>query len=143
VQAPLPEFLDSEEAFEAFVKAWRDGVLPKPQWTHIAHIAVGAWFAVRYPEEAFEQVRAGILAYNHASGTANTATSGYHETLTRFWASVIGREVGGMESPWRAAVRAVETFAPQRDIYRRYYSFDVIRDPEARRIWVEPDLQAL
>jgi len=46
--------------------------------------------------------------------------------------------------PWIEAGRIiVSELAPQRDLFLEYYSFDLVRSVEARRIWVEPDLKAL
>jgi hypothetical protein len=35
--------------------------------------------------------------------------------------------------------RAVARFGPERDLYRGYYSFDVVRSREARARWIPPD----
>ena len=93
------------------------------------------------PETALERTRCGIVRYNEAVGTANTATSGYHETLTRLWAGILRQIVDGFTDPWEAACYAVEKFGEERDLHHLYYSFDVVRDPVARRTWVTPDLQ--
>ena len=60
--------------------------LPKNEWTHQAHLRVGLWHALQYPDAAaLDLLRARISAYNEATGVANTAQSGYHETITRFY----------------------------------------------------------
>lgn len=41
-------FLETREAFNAFVAAWESGELPKAQWTHAAHVAMGAGYVARY-----------------------------------------------------------------------------------------------
>ena len=91
-----PAWLSAEAALDAFVAAWRAGTLPKPDWTHAAHVGVcayHAWGGVPL-ETVCANMRSGIRAYNEAVGTANTATSGYHETLTRFWAGIGVGHVG-------------------------------------------------
>ena len=133
-------FLASDEAFQAFVTAWEQGTLPHAQWSHAAHVSIGACYAVRHGDGALAKIREGILRYNDSVGTANTATSGYHETLTRFWAGVIAGAVAGIADERQAARHAVAMFGHDRDRPRRYYSFDVVRDVEARRRWVAPDL---
>jgi len=35
---------------------------------------------------------------------------------------------------------AVAAFGSERDRFRQFYSFDVVRDRRARREWVAPDL---
>ncbi len=142
LQAP-PAHLAGEAALDAFVAAWRAGTLPKPEWTHAAHVAVCAWHAWEAPdvEAVFGAMKRGITAYNEAVGTANTDTSGYHETLTRFWAGVIVEHLRAANPPSRLdAVRsAVATFGAARTLHADHYSFDVVGDRRARAVWVPPD----
>lgn len=83
--------LVSERQLQRFVEAWKAGKLPKPEWTHAAHVAMAAYFAFDHAAEAtFAIMKAGILHHNTSVGTPNTEDNGYHETLTRFWSSEIG-----------------------------------------------------
>jgi hypothetical protein len=134
------DFLASREALEKFVAAWEAGLLPKARWTHAAHVAVGAYYKVKYPATAFERMRTGIIRHNEAVGTLNSDTSGYHETITRLWTMVIAKVVEEIDDPWAAACKAVERFGEVRDLHRLYYSFDIVRSVEARRTWMPPDL---
>jgi hypothetical protein len=135
-------FLESEATLEEFVEAWKRGTLPKKAWTHGAHVAMAAYFTFDHSqEEALPIVRAGIIHFNACVGTANTEDSGYHETLTRFWLGLVREfvESGSFASRWEAARGAVQEFGEDRERFRRYYSFDVVRDRVARREWVAPD----
>jgi hypothetical protein len=135
--------LGSERQLQRFVEAWKAGKLPKPEWTHAAHVAMAAYFAFDHAAEAtFAIMKAGILHHNTSVGTPNTEDNGYHETLTRFWSSEIGEFVraGRYTSRWEAARAAVSAFGADRERFRRFYSFDVVRDRRARREWVAPDL---
>jgi hypothetical protein len=105
------KFIASRETLEEFIAAWEAGVLPKAEWTHAAHIAVGAYYGVRYPSTAYERTRNGILRYNEAVRTSNTETSGYHETLTHLWSLVLAKTVEGFTDPWEAVSHAVEKLA--------------------------------
>ena len=134
-------FLVSRAAFHDFLAAWETSTLPKNQWTHAAHVAVGAAYTVQFGDNAFEQIKKGILRYNETVGTVNTDSSGYHETLTRLWSIVLANVTQGMVDPWAAACRAVEIVGEERNLHRLYYSFDVVRARKARRIWVPPDLK--
>ena len=90
-------------------------------------------------------MRQRIQSYNLAVGGANTATSGYHETLTRFWLRIVVahlREAPDL-SPWQAARRAVAEFGEKRALHADYYSGDVVKDSAARLGWREPDLRPL
>ncbi len=138
----LLQQLTDDAALEAFLGAWRTGTLPKPAWTHAAHIAVcaaEAWPAV--PLEALAaRMKAGILAYNTAVGTANTPMSGYHETLTWFWCErVLAHQAAHPEASRLAAVRsAISAFGEARSLHTGFYDFDVVRDPAARAVRVPP-----
>ncbi len=134
-------FIASREALDEFVAAWEAGTLPGVQWTHAAHVAVGAYYTIRYPGKALERLKNGIIRYNDADGTKNSDTSGYHETLTRFWANVLARFLNEGTDPWKAACEAVERFGEDRDLHRLYYSFDVVRNSKARKTWIPPDLE--
>ncbi len=135
--------LASDAQLQRFVEAWKAGRLPKPEWTHAAHVGVAAYFAFDHAADAtFAIMKTGILHHNTSVGTANTEDNGYHETLTRFWSSEIGEFVraGRFGSRLEAVRAAVATFGSERDRFRRFYSFDVVRDRRARREWVAPDL---
>lgn len=132
--------LESRESFERFMSAWEAGTLPKVEWTHAAHVAAGACYAVRYGATALVALRAGIRRYNAAVGTMDTETSGYHETLTRFWCETIAAEVDGETDPYVAACRAVERYGTRRDLVKRAWTFDVVNDRRARQEWIPPDL---
>jgi hypothetical protein len=134
-------FLESAETMSAFVRDWESGTLPKEQWTHAAHVAVGAYYAAFYSDDALNKMRAGIFAFNASVGTLNTDSSGYHETLTVFWASIIRAAVCDIADPWKAAQRAVSVFGEDRDLHRLYYSFDVVASASARKNAVSPDRQ--
>ncbi len=138
-----PAYLTDGAALDAFVAAWRAGTLPKPEWTHAAHVAVCAWHAWggQPLETVFATMKRGIVAYNEAVGTANTATSGYHETLTRFWAEVVVDHLRATMPATRFdAVRsAVAAFGAARSLHAAHYSFDVVADRRARVEWIPPD----
>src|SRR5579864_318442 len=138
---PEYEFLASRETFDAFVAAWENCKLPADRWSHAAHVAVAACYAVGDPEMALKHTRCGIVRYNESVGTANTDTSGYHETLTCLWAGIVKRFVEGLADPYIAAIYAVDKFGEDRDLHCLYYSFDVVRDAVARRSWIAPDLE--
>jgi hypothetical protein len=85
-------------------------------------------------------MRTCVRRYNEAVGGKNTATSGYHETITVFWIKVLEvllRHAQPIARPQFAAL-AVERFASQRDLFRRFYDFDVVASIEARAEWIPP-----
>jgi hypothetical protein len=132
--------LATEETLARFIRDFEQGTLPRSDWTHAAHLAVAAWYLLALAEpQATEQVRNGIRHYNECAGIPNTTDSGYHETLTRFWLGIVSGFLGrGDRSAGRLQQvrRVVAEFGSQRDLYRKFYSFDVVQSREARREWV-------
>ena len=139
-------FPEEDAEVDGFVEAFSARTLPKACWTHAAHLLTGAWYVHGLGEaEATERMRREVMAYNVAVGGQNTATSGYHETVTMFWIKVLAgrsRVCVGMERG--AFARAmVREFGGDREVLERYYGFDVVRSVEARREWVAPTVVAL
>ena len=134
---PLPT---TEIEIDDFLAAFESGTLPKERWTHAAHLLAGACYVHRLGQSAaIDHMRACVGRYNEAVGGKNTATSGYHETITVFW--IILDALLLHTSPIvRAefAALAVERFTAQRDLFRRFYDFDVIASTEARAVWIPP-----
>lgn len=126
--------------------AFQDRTLPKAEWTHAAHLRVGLWHLLRYPApEAMDRLRDGISEYNQAVGVTNTDTTGYHETVTRFYVGVIARFVATADRTRPADELADELVRDwgDRELPFRYWSRERFNSVEARRGWVEPDLRPL
>ena len=149
-----PEHLANDEALSEFLRGFEAGTLPKAEWTHGAHVAAAAYYLHGAAQEstydmAYDRVlpliRQRIQSYNLSVGGANTATSGYHETLTRFWLRVVAAHLRDRRpaTALDAARQAVAEFGEQRALHTAYYSGDVIKDSEARLGWREPDLRPL
>jgi hypothetical protein len=135
-------FAATPDTLDAFVAAWHAGAMSRAEWTHGAHVGVCAYYAFdRDAEATFAVVKAGILDFARTHGIVHTATSGYHETLTRFWTLVIAAHVRGSAtaSRWAAVRAALDRFGDDRDLPQRAYSFDVVRDGRARAEWLAPD----
>ena len=137
--------LESEDSLDAFLRGFVDGTLPKTDWTHQAHLVMASCYLLNYPvEEATVRIREGIQRYNLATGGENTDMAGYHETLTIFWIRILLaalREMDAAGSRIEKARAIAERFGNQRDLFRSYYSFDVVNSTDARRRWVAPDAE--
>jgi hypothetical protein len=136
----------SEAEISAFLAGFEDGSLPKERWTHAAHILGGACYVHRLGEAAaLDHMRMCVKRYNEAVGGKNTATSGYHETVTAFWIKLLHAFLLEKQPIDRAefATLTVEHYASQRDIYQRYYDFDVVASTEARARWIPPNLKPI
>jgi len=134
------------EKIETLVQQFQNRTLPKKAWTHEAHLAVAIWHLNRYAKaEATCLLRAGIINYNIAAGTENTATGGYHETITLFWIWIIysflienkGLKINELISLFLASEYA------RKEILFKYYTKELLFSVEARANWVMPDLKVL
>jgi hypothetical protein len=120
--------------------------LPKAEWTHEAHLRVGLWHVVRFgADEALDRLRRGIRAYNESIGGINSDSSGYHETITRFYVWRIGRFIESADKSRPLDELAAELIATHgdRELPFRYWSKKRLMSKEARLGWVEPDLGPL
>src|SRR5437868_13515326 len=58
--------------------------LPKAEWTHAAHFAVTLWLMRHRPDLNLKVEMPGLIrAFKEATGTPNTDTSGYPETIAQ------------------------------------------------------------
>jgi hypothetical protein len=139
----LPE---TETQIDEFLSAFEECRLPKERWTHAAHILTGACYVhVLGQAAAIDRMRVCVKRYNVAVGGKNTETSGYHETITIAWIKLLDRlrrESGAIGRADFARV-AVERFEGDRQIFERFYAFDLVQSAEARRRWVPPTLSPL
>jgi hypothetical protein len=120
--------------------------LPKEEWTHEAHLRVGLWHVLRHnPGEALALLRERIRRYNESVGGVNSASSGYHETITRFYVGVIAAFVAGCDRARPIDALADDLIADRgdRDLPLRYWSRERLMSAEARAAWVGPDLRPL
>lgn len=129
------------------VQSFENRTLPKADWTHEAHLSVALWYLKNYNQAtALCKLRAGIITYNTSVGTKNTASMGYHETLTLFWVKALTsflQKYG--EGKNVAECRQLLLSSPYADkkLPLRFYSKAKLMSVEARGAWVEPDLQLL
>jgi hypothetical protein len=124
--------------------------LPKSQWTHSAHFAAALWLMADGPDGDAENTLPGLIrAYNEATWTVNSDTSGYHETITQaslraaraFWL-----ERSPARSPAPLFVICNELMASRlgrSDWVFAHWTRERLFSVEARRGWVEPDLEPL
>jgi hypothetical protein len=133
----------TEREIDDFLAAFEAGTIPKQEWTHGAHVAVAGAYVWHDPDSALPQIRLGILFLNRCHQTCNSTDSGYHETLTVFWVSVVKAFCKRRRSEGRLAVINEMTEMLPAGLFRQFYGFDVVKSRRARERWVEPDLQAL
>lgn len=131
-------------ALDDLVARFASATLPKAEWTHAAHLSVGAWHVSRFgPEEALARLRAGIRRLNDAHGTPNTPGSGYHETITRAYVLLLDAFLAACPPSLGLEGRvAVLLAGPDgaRDVLFAFYSRERLLSSLARSRWVDPDL---
>jgi hypothetical protein len=121
---------------DAIADAVESCTLPKPQWTHAAHLAAGlAWVRRLGLEAAVPHARACIRRYNESTGVANTDDHGYHETITRFFLTLLaGHAAAGSTMSDVLADPDLSVAAPL-----RHWQRETLFSVRARRGWVPPD----
>ena len=136
----LTRFPLKDTTLNALIAGFENGTWPKAQWTHSAHLALGACYIVD-GSSALGPVARTIPRYNVSQGGENTEDSGYHETLTCFWHDVIRDFIATLPAGLdRLAIarEVVTEFAPRRDLFQQYYDFDIVNSREARAKWIPP-----
>ena len=131
---------------ERIARGLVERTLPKAAWTHHAHLRAGLWHVVTFgADEALARLRVGISSYNECVGTVNTDSSGYHETLTRFYVMVIADFVAREDRLLPLDTLAERLIAQHgdRELPFRFYSGERLFSVDARRGWVEPDVRPL
>ncbi len=140
------ELPDTRDEIDDFIAAFEARTLPRERWTHGAHLLTGACYVHDLGEEAAaNRMRERVAAYNLAVGGQNTATAGYHETVTVFWIKLLARTLEQWRPIERVAFarRAVAEFEPRRGIFAEFYDFDVVASMDAGRTWIAPSLKTL
>lgn len=138
--------LPNDAAIAAIAMGLLDRSLPKAEWTHAAHFAATLWLLRHAP--GFDGARdlPGIIrAYNAATGTANTDTSGYHHSITL--ASLRGAEAAlaaNPSAPLNVVLAAIMAGPMGRSNWlMAHWSTETLFSPAARHGWCPPDLAPL
>ncbi len=123
-----------EAIFEDFI----NGRLGKGEWTHEAHlITAHQALQTRSAVETLDFLREAIQTHNCGIGIENSATSGYHETLTRFYVTAVSEAMAAGATELNAVLEAPSC---GREAPLAYWTRDVLFSSEARLGWVEPDV---
>jgi len=141
------------DEIEAVVRGFEGCSTGKDDFTHAGHLSVAAWYLHRNTfEQAATRMRAGLFRFldHHRIGQEK-----YNETITLFWLKVVnafalaqsGSRGGATKEQGLNAAQLVslaneliQTFGDARLIFD-YYSESLIRSPEAKSAWLEPDLK--
>ena len=118
--------------------------IPKEEWTHAAHLVVGLWHVHRYgADEALIRLRSGIRRLNESNGGVNSATDGYHETITAAYVRLLAQYLDWCHSNQSLSERAsqlLESPLAGKQTLFTFYSRDRLMSTTARAEWIEPDI---
>ncbi len=121
--------------------------LPRPDWTHEAHLAATTYLLVRRADIDLDIELPGIIRrYNESVGGVNDETQGYHETITRLFLHgvrlFLAEQDGG--DPLHQLVNGLlRSPMGRRDWPLRFYSAERLFSVEARRQFIAPDVAVL
>ncbi len=136
----------SQDEILHLIEGFENCTLPKEQWTHQAHLVMAVWYISKLDvAAATEIIRSNIKKYNEAVGGENTDTSGYHETITLFYIWFVKKFLT-LSNPENSLLENTNNFCTKHgdtNLSFGYYSKELLMSVEARRNWVEPDLQPL
>ena len=122
-------------------------ILPRPDWTHEAHVAATTYLLTRRPDIDIDRELPGFIRrYNESVGGVNSDSEGYHETITRVFLHGVRLFLAEADSnePLHELVNEL-LLSPmgRRDWPLRFYSAERLFSAEARCKFVPPDIAAL
>jgi hypothetical protein len=143
---PVRHFL-SDEAVAHVGEGLLSRTLPRAEWTHEAHLAATSYLVLKRPEIDLDTELPGIISrYNESVGGVNSDTEGYHDTITRAYLRGIRLFLSGVDAdrPIHELVNELlMTPMGRRDWPLHFWSKERLMSVDARRGWVEPDLEPM
>ncbi|MEO7054181.1 MAG: hypothetical protein ABI191_04340 [Rhizomicrobium sp.] len=139
------QFSNDNEIARAGLK-FLDLSLPKPEWTHTAHFAVTLWLMRHRPDLDLDTDMPRLIrAFNAATGTPNTDTGGYHDTITRASLGVARTVLASAQARPLHEILEALLASPLGDSkwLLTYWTRERLFSVEARRGWLAPDLKPL
>jgi hypothetical protein len=121
--------------------------LPRPEWTHEAHLATTTYLLTRRPDIDIDLALPGFIrAYNESVGGVNSDSEGYHETITRVFLHGVRlflAEADLNEPLYELVNELLLSPMGRRDWPLRFYTPARLFSVEARRNFIPPDIAAL
>lgn len=136
----------TKTSLEDFIHKFESVTLPKPEWTHEAHLIVAIWYAYHHdPETALNLVRSKIIRLNESHGVINDEHNGYHESITRFWMTFANVYISSLDkiTPDTTCNLFLKSDYTGVDFPLEFYSRDSLFSVEARLNWISPDLKEI
>ncbi len=142
----MPATFTSDAEIIAIGECLLARTLPKPAWTHAAHFAAALYLLRCRPDLPPRTHMPGIIrAYNEATGVANTATTGYHETITQ--ASLAAASAHAARYPQARLHVLVNSLLSgpcgDKNWLLTYWSHGLLFSAACRAGWIDPDIKPL
>jgi hypothetical protein len=136
---PHAHDIDPDDAAR-LVRSFEAGSLDADGFHHRQHLTVAAWLLETSPyETALDRMRQGLHTL-----LAKTGKDAYHETITVFWMRALAHRLASCTGqPASVRVGEVVAWAETAQPLRAHYTAARLALPEARRQFVEPDLEPL
>ena len=142
-----PRLFSDDDAIRRIGEAMVARTLPKPEWTHEAHLATCAWIILERPDILPERDLPDLIRrYNESVGGVNDETQGYHETITQVFIRGVRLSLRASDGQGGLVERINFLLGSpygKRDWPLGFYSHERLFSVEARMGWVEPDLGQL
>ena len=121
--------------------------LPRPEWTHEAHLAATTYLLLKHPEIDLDAELPGLIRrYNESVGGVNSDSEGYHDTITRAYLHGIRlflSEADTAEPIHELVNELLHSPMGRRDWPLRFWSRERLFSIDARRGFVPPDRAAM
>lgn len=121
--------------------------LPRPDWTHEAHLAATTYLLLKRPDIDMDRELPDIIRrYNESVGGVNSDVEGYHETITRVFLRGVRlflAEADPSEPLHELVNELLLSPMGKRDWPLRFYSPELLYSVEARREFVRPDVASI
>lgn len=142
-----PRLFHSDAEIEHIGEGLLARTLPRPEWTHEAHLAATTYLLLKRPDiDLDKQLPDIIRRYNESVGGVNSDTEGYHETITRVFLRGVRlflAEADLAEPLFELVNQLLLSPIGRRDWPLRFYSPERLFSAEARREFVRPDLASI
>jgi hypothetical protein len=137
----MDDHYQSDEEIRSLVSEFEACSFHPSEFRHHQHLAVVLWYIANLPyTDASERMKRGIQRL-----AARYGKTGYHETITEFWLRVVRwflLEGERSESIATLANQLIEKYA-DKNLILDYYSPELLASPEAKNVWVPPDVKPL
>jgi len=142
----MSHFYPDAAAVARVARGMMGRTLSKADWTHAAHFATALWLLRDRPLSAVVADMPGLIhAYNVSVGGENTDAAGYHHTITLASLGAAADVLARYDADHPLHLIVDDLMASpfgSPDWLLDYWSKARLFSVEARRGWVEPDLQA-